>query len=343
MVKSTRSKALAMKENNRLNYLMKKERKYKTRIRWKAVRITFYILFLFYKSRNKKIDTKSVITIVPNPISVLHFLNNNRMSTEYPYVNSSFSNVMCYNEHINISEESTPNRDLNTFNSCLSILEVVKDVLNSLCKKVCRLVSRRKYATKIKSSFNMLSKIRERARLSYHNNRNKRLKRLIKSFQNYHENIGYSEHKRYRQRNTYQINEYYRKYRCLYSRTTYHQNKSLRKKKIRQMRERYQTNVSMRQNKCQHMRNMYNNNSLLRNKICEQKRNMYRINEMLRKNKCEQIRNSYQNNEFLRIQKCNIARNTYHTNNNIRQQKITSMSCRYQNDEIRTRKPYDGE
>ena len=338
MVKSTRSKALAMKENNRLNYLMKKERKYKTRIRWKAVRITFYILFLFYKSRNKKIDTKSVITIVPNPISVLHFLNNNRMSTEYPYVNSSFSNVMCYNEHINISEESTPNRDLNTFNSCLSILEVVKDVLNSLCKKVCRLVSRRKYATKIKSSFNMLSKIRERARLSYHNNRNKRLKRLIKSFQNYHENIGYSEHKRYRQRNTYQINEYYRKYRCLYSRTTYHQNKSLRKKKIRQMRERYQTNVSMRQNKCQHMRNMYNNNSLLRNKICEQKRNMYRINEMLRKNKCEQIRNSYQNNEFLRIQKCNIARNTYHTNNNIRQQKITSMSCRYQNDEIRTRK-----
>jgi len=71
----------------------------------------------------------------------------------------------------------------------LSRLEKVKDVLNNLCKKVCRLVFRRKYATKIKSSYNMLSKIKERARYSYHKNKNKRLKRLIKNFKSSHENI----------------------------------------------------------------------------------------------------------------------------------------------------------
>ena len=67
-------------------------------------------------------------------------------------------------------------------------LSIIQNLLNTTCKKICRLFSQRKFATtKYQKSLELHERKKEEEKYSYHNDRSKRIKRLTNKMKMYHE------------------------------------------------------------------------------------------------------------------------------------------------------------
>jgi hypothetical protein len=189
MVKTACSKALAKSRQNRLRYVLQMQMKQKNRIRWNIIRAIFYFFVLYYKSRNKKVNEDIQCNLVECPISVIYFLNkNNSLQNHTDFDTTSvFSDeyeILGNHEETDITTDNIVSVPTHAENFC-----IVKDVLDSLCKKVSKLVSSSNFA---KTKYRICLEERERKKLHerylYRVNNVKRMKRLTNKIKLYHEN-----------------------------------------------------------------------------------------------------------------------------------------------------------
>ncbi|CAF3370960.1 unnamed protein product [Rotaria sp. Silwood1] len=273
--------------------------------------------------------------LLESPISINYFLNKNDIFKNDTGKDSRSFNGVDSVTLGNRYETVTTTDNIISVRTHATDLCIVKDVLDNVCKKVCRLVSWSKFAVKkYRTCFGKRERKKQQKRHSYHINRIKRMKRLINQRKLYHENKQKSDRTKQKKKEIYRANELLRQRKCDILRQEYRENDLLRQRKCDILRQEYRENDLLRQRKCDILRQEYRENDLLREKKCNILREKYQKNELLRQKKCCHLKDIYQGNENARKRKCEQQLNRYQSDENFQKRKCEQLYNRYQTNEL---------